>query len=99
METKIITGLMLLFSLMLIVGVAWPIAHFAPRRMAAKKIANIARHAEAVDALEVALARAGNDPAQQRRLADSLAWHSAALRALAPEMAAARKANAVPLAA
>jgi len=98
-ESKIIIGLMMLFTLMLVAGVVWPVLHYGPRRMLAKKHANIARHSAAIHALETALNRTGNDPAQHSRLANNLAWHRAALKALAPDAAAARPAEAAPLAA
>jgi hypothetical protein len=98
-ESKIITGLMLLFTLMLVAGVVWPVLHYGPRRMVARKAANIARHTAAIQALEVALGRTGNDPAQHSRLTSNLAWHRAALKALAPDAAAAHSPTSMPLAA
>jgi len=99
MEHKIVTGLMLMFTLMLIGGITLPIMHYGPRKLDERKARKIAEHAEAVTALETALARAGNDPAQQARLVSSLNWHRSALATLAPDMATARPASSLPLAA
>lgn len=99
MESKIINGLMLMFTLMLLAGIVLPAMHYGPGRMAARKAANIARHTAAIQALEVALGRTGNDPAQHSRLTSNLAWHRAALKALAPDAAAAQAPASIPLAA
>ncbi|WP_439491407.1 hypothetical protein [Blastomonas fulva] len=99
MESKIVIGLMLMFTLIMIVGVVWPVLHYAPRRMEARKAANIARHAESIAALEVALTRTGNDPALHGKLARNLAWQRASLRQLAPENPAAREPGDLSIAA
>jgi len=99
MEHKIVTGLMLMFSLMLIGGIVLPIMHYGPRKLDERKARKVAEHAEAITALETALARSGNDTALQARLASNLDWHRRALAALAPGMLTAGQTERLPLAA
>lgn len=73
----------------LVAATWWAIESVAPRWMAARTQRQIALHRNVVEAMNVAIPRAGNDAAQQARLTANRAWHLAALNALAPAEAAA----------
>ncbi|WP_416907512.1 MAG: hypothetical protein ACMVO5_10805 [Polymorphobacter sp.] len=73
----------------LVAAAWWLIEAIAPRKMAERTVRQIALHKAAVEALDVAIPRAGNDAAQAARLTASREWHLAALNALAPAEAAA----------
>ncbi len=73
----------------LVAAAWWLIEAVAPRWMAERTVRQIALHRNAVEALDIAIPRAGNDAAQQARLVASRDWHLAALNALSPADAAA----------
>jgi hypothetical protein len=67
----------------------WLIESVTPRWMADRTAKQVVMHRNAVEALDVAIPRAGNDAEQQARLVANREWHLAALNALAPAEAAA----------
>lgn len=67
----------------------WAIEAVAPRWMAARTARQVALHRNVVEAMNVAIPRAGNDSVHQARLVANRDWHLAALTALAPGEAAA----------
>jgi hypothetical protein len=73
----------------LVAAAWWLIEAVTPRWMAERTAKQVVLHRNAVEALDVAIPRAGNDAAQQARLVASREWHLAALNALAPAEAAA----------
>lgn len=81
MATPIIV-LMVTFTFVLIAGTWLYLERQLPRMMKARTDRNIATHASAVEALEIAVARTDNDPAQAARLAANLQVHRNALKAL-----------------
>ena len=80
----IINGLMVFFTLTTIAVIAYPIVKILPSWLEGAVHRKIAFHRDAIIALEVAIDRAGNDPAQHARLTTQLARNKAALTALAP---------------
>jgi hypothetical protein len=66
----------------------WAVEAVVPRKMAERTVRQIALHKNAVEALDIAIPRAGNDAEQLARLTANREWHLAALNALAPAEAA-----------
>jgi|GEM_PF-6990027 len=81
MATPILV-LMITLTFLLVAGV-WLFAEKTiPKMMRDRLARESVTHASAVEALEIAIARSGNDTAQLERLTASLNTHRSALRAL-----------------
>jgi hypothetical protein len=66
----------------------WLITSVAPRWIMTRTQGQVALHRNVVEAMNIAIPRAGNDSALQTRLIANRDWHLAALGSLAPAIAA-----------
>lgn len=76
--------IMVIGSGVLFAAAWWYVEAVFPRQMVRRTARQVDLHRGAVEALDVALGRAGNDQAQHERLAAQRSWHLAQLSALAP---------------
>lgn len=87
-----IAVIMVVGSGALVAAAWWLVEAAAPRWMADRTKRQIMLHRNAVEALDIAIPRAGNDADQHARLTANRAYHLAALANLAPAEAAALEA-------
>ncbi len=83
-----IAVIMVLGTGALLAAAWWLVEAVAPRMMAERTQRNVTLHRNIVEAMNVAIPRAGNDAVHQARLIANREWHLAALTALAPAEAA-----------
>lgn len=93
--SSIIDGMAIVFTLTTIAVVLYPIIRLTPSWLEGSLGKRIAFHRAAADALETALTRSHNDPAQGDRLEAQLRYHRASLATLAPSHPAAAAVAAV----
>ncbi|MBB6228554.1 hypothetical protein [Polymorphobacter multimanifer] len=83
-----IAVIMVVGSGALLAAAWWLVEAVAPRWMAERTRRQVALHRNVIEAMNVAIPRAGNDTEQQARLTANRDWHLAALTKLAPAEAA-----------
>jgi hypothetical protein len=82
--SPIINGLMVFFSATTVAVIAYPIVKLLPSWLERSIYRKVAFHRDAIAALDLAISRNGDDPAQRARLVTQADFHRSALAALAP---------------